>query len=213
MSVKIKVCGMKYQENILAIASCNPDYLGFIFYEKSKRFVDKELNTLTTVLLNKSIEKVGVFVNQPTPFIEDKVEKFGLDLLQLHGDESVEQCKELRFKGYKIIKAFQVDTNFDFKITEPYKKYVDYFLFDTKSEDFGGTGKKYDWSILKGYDNEIPLFLSGGLDLDSIEEIKKLNHLNIHALDINSKFEVEAGKKDLKKVKLFIERIRNELFS
>jgi phosphoribosylanthranilate isomerase len=213
MDIKIKVCGMKYHENIMDVADLHPDYIGFIFYERSKRFVGEDLEPLTTVLLNKSIEKVGVFVNHSINFIEDAINKFDLNLLQLHGDETVEQCKELSFKGYKIIKAFQIDKNFDFKSIEPYKKHVDYFLFDTKSEDYGGTGKKYDWNILKEYDNDVPIFLSGGLDMDSIEEIKKITHLNIHALDINSKFEVEAGRKDLKKVKLFIERVRNEILS
>ncbi len=133
--------------------------------------------------------------------------------MQLHGDESVEQCKELKSKGYKIVKVFQVDSDFDFAVIEPYKKYADYFLFDTKSEEYGGTGKKFDWAIFDRYDNEVPLFLSGGVDLESLEAIEKLTHLNIHALDINSKFELEPGKKDLKKVKLFIDTIRNEILS
>ena len=106
-----------------------------------------------------------------------------------------------------------MDSNFDFGVTEPYKKYVDYFLFDTKSDGYGGTGKQFDWTIFERYDNEVPLFLSGGVGLESLEAIEKLTYLNIYALDINSKFELEPGRKDIKKVKLFIDSIRNEIFS
>ena len=102
---------------------------------------------------------------------------------------------------------------FDFAVTEPYKEHVDYFLFDTKSEGYGGTGKRFDWNIFKKYDNQIPVFLSGGLDIENIDEIKNLNYLNIHALDINSKFETEPGRKNEGKVKLFIDRIRDEIRS
>ena len=208
MAFKIKVCGMTQPDNIRDVASCNPDYLGFIFYDKSKRFVGEELETEVLNGINPSIKKVGVFVNHSTLYIENKIKKYGLSLIQLHGDESVEQCKELKSKGYTIVKVFQVDNDFDFRVIEPYKKQVDYFLFDTKSEGYGGTGKKFDWSIFDRYDNEVPLFLSGGLDIESIEEIKKLSKLNIHALDINSKFEVEAGKKDVDLIKKFIKLVK-----
>ncbi len=211
MNFKVKVCGMKYPENILEVAACGPDLMGFIFYEKSKRYIGEDFDPELLIKLNPSIIKTGVFVNHSVEYIEDKIKKYDLSLLQLHGDESVEQCQALKTKGYKISKVFQVDKNFDFVSTEPYKKHVDYFLFDTKSEGYGGTGKKFDWSILERYDNEVPVFLSGGLDLDSLEEIKNLGDLNIHALDINSKFEVEAGLKEVKKVKLFIDKVRNEL--
>lgn len=194
---------MKYPENIRAIAALSPDYLGFIFYEKSKRYVGENFDPKTLESLDKSIKKVGVFVNHSTSYIEEKIKKYGLDLLQLHGDESLEQCKELKSKGYKLVKVFQVDDKFNFESIEPFKKYVDYFLFDTKSEGFGGTGKKFDWKILDRYDNEVPIFLSGGLGIESVEEIKKLKHLNIHALDINSKFEVEAGRKDVDLIEKF----------
>ncbi len=213
MAVKIKVCGMKHPENIRAVAKHEPDYMGFIFYEKSKRFTGEDLETEVLKNLSPTICKVGVFVNHPISYIEDKTKTYGLGLLQLHGDETPEQCKELKAKGYKIVKVFQVDDAFDFRLIEPYKKYVDYFLFDTKSEGYGGTGRKFDWAIFEKYDNEVPLFLSGGLDLEHIDEIKNLNRLNIHALDINSKFETEPGRKNEGNVKLFIDRIRDEIRS
>ena len=199
---------MKYPDNISAVAACHPDYMGFIFYDKTKRYVGEELDDKIVNALNPEIKKVGVFVNHSNSYIESKIQKYGLSLIQLHGDETIEQCKELKSKGYTIIKVFQADQNFDFSVIGPFKKYVDYFLFDTKSEGYGGSGKKFDWNIFKRYDNEIPLFLSGGLDLESIEEIKKLTYLNIHALDINSKFEVEAGRKDVDLIKEFIKLIK-----
>ena len=204
MNYKVKVCGMKYPENILEIAACKPDFMGFIFYEKSKRFVGEEFDAKVLKGLNPSIVKTGVFVNQTNEYIETKIKKYDLSLLQLHGDETVEQCQYLKSKGYKITKAFQVDSAFDFDVIEKYKKYVDYFLFDTKSEGYGGTGHKFDWTIFERYDNEIPVFLSGGLDLESIDELKKISELNIYALDINSKFEIEAGRKEKEMVEKFI---------
>ncbi len=204
---------MKYPENIQEVAAQRPDYMGFIFYEKSKRFVGEELDPEVLQKIDPSVIKAGVFVNHPTAYIEQKVADYGLGLIQLHGDESVEQCAELKSRGYTLVKVFQADDAFDFSTTRPFKKYADYFLFDTKSDGYGGTGRKFDWNIFRKYDNEIPVFLSGGLDLDSIEEIKKINYLNIHALDINSKFETAPGRKDVGNVKLFMDRIRDEIRS
>ncbi|HVD96768.1 MAG TPA: phosphoribosylanthranilate isomerase [Cytophagaceae bacterium] len=212
MGIKIKVCGMKYPENIQAVAAHAPDYLGFIFYEKSKRFVN-DLDPRIVQLVNPSIARVGVFVNHPISFIEQQSKKYGFETLQLHGDETPEYCQQLKEKGYTLVKAFQVGDGFNFAAINPYKSSVDYFLFDTKSEGYGGTGKKFDWKIFKKYDNEVPIFLSGGLDIEHIDEIKKLNYLNIHALDINSKFEIEPGRKNEGKIKLFIDRIRDEIRS
>ncbi len=198
---------MKYPENVKAIAACGIDYMGFIFYEKSKRFVGKDFKLEKELIDNNNLVKVGVFVNESTKNMLTTATTHHLNAIQLHGNESVEQCKELKEKGYTIIKAFQIDSQFDFGVTKSYKKWVDFFLFDTKSENFGGTGLKYDWSILTNYDNEIPLFLSGGLGLDSIEGIKKLKGINIQVLDLNSKFELEPGLKDTAKIKMFIENI------
>jgi phosphoribosylanthranilate isomerase len=202
--MKIKVCGMKNPSNIREIADLGPDYMGFIFYGKSKRNVgaldEKLLLSLMDVL------KVGVFVNAPLDFILTQAIKFGFTFIQLHGDETPTDCKKLKETGLGIIKAFSMEENFDFEKLKDYKPYCDYFLFDTKGENYGGTGKKFNWDILKKYDNKIPFFLSGGIDLDQAEEIKKLKGLNIHAIDINSRFEIEPGLKDVGKVKRFIEK-------
>ena len=199
---------MKYPENIREVAMRQPDYLGFIFHEKSKRFVGEDFDTSVLKEIAGSIKKVGVFVNHSNDYIEAKIKRFDFDLLQLHGDESVAQCQELKAKGYKLVKVFQVDSAFDFAVTELYKKHVDYFLFDTKSEGYGGTGEQFDWAIFERYDNEVPLFLSGGVGLESLEAIEKLTYLNIHALDINSKFELEPGRKNVDLIEKFIKLVK-----
>jgi phosphoribosylanthranilate isomerase len=243
--MKIKVCGMREPQNIVDVVALGVDYIGFIFYEQSPRYVHDSLLLWGGVQGWDNTQKVGVFVNHSIDFILEKIKEFGLDLVQLHGQETVEFCKELRRtlptvanfgnsymgavgentnngeetlptvanfgNGYqKIIKVFSVGEEFDFDQLNPYKPFVDYFLFDTKGKNLGGNGTTFDWSILKNYDNEVPFFLSGGIDIQHIEEIKKLRNLNIHALDINSKFEVSAGVKEIGKIKLFIESIKKQ---
>ena len=136
-----------------------------------------------------------------------KVEKYGLDLVQLHGEESVDFCINIQKMNpnVKIIKVFSIGQTFDFQQLEPYKPYCDYFLFDTKGKEKGGNGFTFNWKILNNYDNEKPFFLSGGLSLENIEEVQKLEGLNIIAIDVNSGFEIEPGLKDVEKVKRLIE--------
>ena len=201
---------MKYSNNIKQVAALAPDYMGFIFYPKTKRYVGDLDESLLKGLGN--IKKVGVFVNSPIEEIADKVKRYSFDYVQLHGDETTEFCKEVYKKGIHIIKAFQVYDAFDFKLLEAYKPYCDFFLFDTKSEGYGGAGKSFNWDILKKYDNEIPFFLSGGVSLENAEDIKKLKGLNIHALDINSRFEIEPALKDVEKIKEFIKLVNHEIY-
>ncbi len=192
---------MRDSNNIESLAKLKPDYLGFIFYSKSKRYAEGVLKKEALEALPASIQKVGVFVNTDTDEVADIMQTYGLDLVQLHGNESPEQCRELKSKGYKIIKAFSVGESFDFGVLEPYKTVCDFFLFDTKCEGYGGSGKTFDWSVLKGYDNELPIFMSGGLGPDNVASVKDLNWLNIHALDLNSKFEQEPGLKNVELLK------------
>ncbi|MDP4266545.1 MAG: phosphoribosylanthranilate isomerase [Bacteroidota bacterium] len=202
--MKIKVCGMKYKDNIEELLTLKVNYIGFIFYDKSPRFAGVDLNT-DYLNNNQSVSKTGVFVNSTIDNIIAKAENHKLNYIQLHGNESPDFCKELFDNNYKLIKAFQIDSNFDFNSTKKYKSSCSFFLFDTKTSDFGGSGAKFDWDILNYYDNEIPYFLSGGIDIESIDKIKSLSgKFNIHAIDINSKFEVEPGLKDIKKIKNFI---------
>ncbi len=201
MSEKIKVCGMKYTDNIRQLAALLPDFMGFIFYAKSPRYMADTLAPETLKKLPKAIKKVGVFVNETTEKMIELAQLYALDYLQLHGDESVVQCQELQTEGFKIIKAFQMDKVFDFEIMEGYKPYCDLFLFDTKTKKYGGSGNSFDWNILKKYDNEKPFLLSGGISEENIEAIGKLDKYNMHAIDINSGVEVSPGLKDIEKVR------------
>ena len=188
---KIKICGMKYSENILEVSQLLPDYLGFIFYEKSSRFFDGEIPEIS-----KSIKKVGVFVNATLEEIKSKIKKYDLDLIQLHGNETPEFCSNLKQESIEVIKVFSVDDDFDFQILEAYENVCDYFLFDTKGKLHGGNGFTFNWQILEKYKSKKPLFLSGGIGIEEIEKIKTLN-LPIFAIDVNSKFETEPGLKNV----------------
>ena len=194
---------MKEPENINQLTDIQPDYIGFIFYPKSKRYMADSLSANVVQTIPNNIKKVGVFVNESIDGIENVAKKFQLDFIQLHGDESAEFCKKMNDTGFQIIKAFQVYENFDFNQLEPYKKYCKYFLFDTQTPLYGGSGHKFNWQILKNYDNEKPFFLSGGIDLEDADKILNITSLNIYAIDINSKFEIEPGLKDIEKIKKF----------
>jgi phosphoribosylanthranilate isomerase len=195
--MKLKICGMKYPENILEVSQLLPDYIGFIFWEKSSRYFDGEIPKI-----NKSIKKVGVFVDATLEEIISKIEKYDLDVIQLHGNESPEFCENLKKKNIQIIKVFSVNDDFNFSTLEPFENTCDYFLFDTKGKLPGGNGITFNWQILKQYKLTKPFFLSGGIGLDEIENIKKLN-LPIYAIDVNSKFEIEAGLKNIELLKSF----------
>jgi phosphoribosylanthranilate isomerase len=208
---KLKVCGMRTKENIQSLLEVQPDYVGFIFYEKSPRFVGEELDAGLLHSFPRSIKKVGVFVNAHPDFILKNVKKYGLDMVQLHGNETPEFCKGLRSRGLSIIKAFSIDKEFNFARLNNYKNFCDYFLFDTKGESYGGTGKAFDWEMLKSYDNEKPFFLSGGISPDHTGMISELKAMNIHSVDINSLFEKEPGLKDVEMVKTFAKQLRQAI--
>ena len=190
---------MRQRENILEVASLHPDYMGFIFYKGSKRFVGNDFGLPT--LFPASVKRIGVFVNAPTQEILKLVDQHLLDFVQLHGDEPLEQCAELRLNGLKIIKAFRIGSDFDFKTLSPYRKVVDYFLFDTKGKDFGGNGAVFDWTTLRKYDQSVPFFLSGGISPLNIKEVSALEGMNLHAVDVNSGVERDAGMKDVELIR------------
>ena len=225
--MKLKVCGMKYVENIQEVAALQPDYLGFIFYEKSKRNFEGIIPELP-----KSIKKTGVFVNEYLEIVISLVEEYQLDAIQLHGDESVEYIKDLQSQlaerralfieenkqikkkknqhvlsdeKVEIIKVFGIKDDFDFDILKPYEEVVDYFLFDTKGKERGGNGVKFDWSVLEKYPYLKPFFLSGGIGLEDIDQVQKIinSDLAIYALDVNSKFESKPGVKEIEELKEF----------
>ena len=196
MAIKIKVCGMKHPDNIVGVTALAVDYIGFIFYEKSKRFVGDANKDYIKGL--QGVIKVGVFVNANLTEVYRKIEEFELDAVQLHGDESPQFCAELKqCAPVTVIKAFGIDPHFDWSVLEAYVGAVDFFLFDTKSSSYGGTGMRFDWSLLQQYKLECPYFLSGGLDADSVQDALQANDPRLYALDLNSKFEVEPGLKDV----------------
>ncbi|MEY4963083.1 MAG: Phosphoribosylanthranilate isomerase [Bacteroidota bacterium] len=205
--MKLKICGMKYPDNILEVGSLLPDYMGFIFWDKSARYFDGQLPNLP-----QSIKKTGVFVNASQEEIAAKVTQYNLQAVQLHGQESVEFCQELKnklVKSIEIIKVFSVDEAFDFDQLQPFETVCDYFLFDTKGKLPGGNGTTFDWKVLENYPSKKPFFLSGGIglnEIDLVNEIVKTN-LPIYAIDVNSKFEIEAGLKNSELLNRFKQKI------
>ncbi|MCW2118535.1 phosphoribosylanthranilate isomerase [Flavobacterium sp. 7A] len=188
---------MKYPDNILEVAALLPDYMGFIFWERSARYFDGVIPKLP-----QSIKKTGVFVNETIEGILHKVALHDLQAIQLHGKESVDFCTELQSKlqnKIEVIKVFSILDDFNFEVLKPYESICDYFLFDTKGKLPGGNGTTFDWKVLESYPSSKPFFLSGGIGLDELEaanEIMKIN-LPLYAIDVNSKFEIEPGLKNI----------------
>ena len=200
--MKLKVCGMKHPANTYDLVKLNPDFIGFIFYNKSKRFVGEDFEMPE---VPPAIKKVGVFVNEDVEKIIALTKKHALDYVQLHGEESIVYCNTLLQAGVKIIKAFAIDKFFDFSILHGYQNYCEYFLFDTRTPLFGGSGKKFDWAILDDYKLNKPFILSGGIDVKDAGELKRLSGIykNMFAVDLNSRFETEPGVKSISKIKNF----------
>ncbi|WMN11486.1 phosphoribosylanthranilate isomerase [Marivirga salinae] len=200
---KIKICGMRDKENIHKILEFEPDYLGFIFYEKSARYVS-EAQMKEIIKLNfGETERVGVFVNENVEVILNYADKGFFDIVQLHGNEAPEMVKYLKSEGLEVIKVFSVDDDFGTKIINKYAD-ADYFLFDTKGKLPGGNGVKFNWDVLENSKIKKPFFLSGGLGVEDMEMVKNLKSKNLYALDFNSKLEVEPGLKDVGKVRKVI---------
>ena len=198
---------MRETGNILAVAAVQPDYMGFIFYEHSKRFAGADFSIPPA--LSQHIKRVGVFVNEKLDHVLTRASNLKLDYVQLHGGETPEECKALKEHKIGVIKVFSIDRQFDFNKTKQYQAWADFFLFDTKSESYGGTGKVFDWNLLKKYDQQIPFLLSGGVSPENIQNVKMLKDMNLHAVDVNSGVETSPGIKDIAKVN----SIKNMLIS
>lgn len=199
MKPGLKICGMRDAQNINDVAALNPDFMGFIFYEKSKRYVGKDFVIPTN--FPSQIKRVGVFVNEATEVVLKKVEQHRLDFVQLHGGESVKECEQLKRNRVGIIKVFSVDNDFDFSTVDEFESCSDYFLFDTKSEGYGGSGKTFDWSMLENYSNHVPFFLSGGLSPENVSAALQVKSTALFALDVNSGVEISPGFKDVDKIR------------
>jgi len=203
-NLKIKVCGMKFTQNREEVEKLPIDFLGFIFYPKSKRFVGENTDS---GLFNSEKTKVGVFVDENAFEILGLAKNFGFEFVQLHGKENPKTCQLLRNQGVKVIKAFNLNESFKFEKLQDYKTTVDYFLFDTKTDLPGGSGQKFNWEILKKYTGNVPFFLSGGINPDDAEKIKQLEHPQLFGIDLNSGFEDEPGLKNSEKLGKFIAKI------
>lgn len=207
MNVKLKICGIKH--NIAEVAKLQPDYLGFIFYDKSPRFFNAE----EIPQLPAGVKKGGVFVDENISKVIELTKKHALDIIQLHGSETNAYVRDLQsnleFSDTLVWKAFSLDDEFDFSELSPYENTVDKFLFDTKGKEKGGNGYTFNWEILKGYTLKKPFILSGGIGLDEIESLKELlqTDLPIYAIDVNSRLETKPGLKNIEDLK----RFKNEL--
>ncbi len=207
----IKICGMKFPENIEEISLLQPDFMGFIFYAGSKRFVEDKLSPSIVQALPNEIQTVAVFVNAPIEEVVQTVSRFKFNFAQLHGDETHAYCMQLRQKGIRLIKAFSVDEEFDFHSLNDYLDSCDYFLFDTKTVEYGGSGKLFDWQLLEKYTLKKPFFLSGGIEGTSVNKL--IQHEQLIGVDANSRLEDEPGKKNREKCKEIIQKIRTYEFS
>lgn len=202
-NVKLKICGMKETENITEISTLQPDYLGFIFWEKSKR--NMTLDVIPE--LPETIKKVGVFVDASIQEIAAKINQYQLDVIQLHGNESVTFCRNVKKLGVEVIKVFSMNSNFNFSLVKEYVLAVDYFLFDTKGKLPGGNGVTFDWNVLENYHCDTPYFLSGGIgttEIDGLKEfLKSPAAKKCYAIDVNSRFEKKPGIKNKIKLQKF----------
>lgn len=207
-AIKIKVCGMRDPENISGVVAGLPDYMGFIFYPKSKRFVGAGFSTEKLENIPESVKKVGVFVDELPEKVIEACKSMNFQVAQLHGNESPEYCRLIQESGLTVFKAFSVDESFDFKQLSGYAEVCDYFLFDTKGHLPGGTGQKFNWQLLENYRLGVPFFLSGGIGPGDVEAVQGFRHPQLFGIDINSGFEISPALKDVEKVRIFIEKVR-----
>lgn len=205
--MKIKICGLKYSSNLKEVLDLKPDFSGFIFYPKSPRYFDQISPEELKQINFRKTKKVGVFVNESPLKILETVKKYNLDYVQLHGSETLETCDEIRQKGIGIIKAFPVAKKNDLSHISSYEGYIDFILLDTKTQLYGGSGIKFDWNLLTETKFKKPTILGGGISYEDTNEIENIQSL-IYGVDINSRFEIEPGLKNINVLKKFIHKIR-----
>jgi phosphoribosylanthranilate isomerase len=206
--LKIKVCGMRDPQNLEEVCGLGPDFIGYIFFRGSKRYVGEKPDPVIFEIPENRIQRVGVFVNEPILSVQHLVEKGWLDMVQLHGNESPEYCKALVNEGIYVIKAIQPEFLKDESSLLDYYGVIHYFLFDTPGKGFGGTGLKFNWDLLEQYNVPVPYILSGGIGPGDGEALRELDHMWLHAVDVNSRFETEPGIKSVSQLKDFMKEIR-----
>lgn len=197
----IKVCGMREPENVAQVQEIGIDMMGFIFYDKSPRYVAQAPCT-------KNVARVGVFVNEDADKITAIAMANSLTHIQLHGSETPALCAQIRKKGYKVIKAINIKEAQDLTVAKAYEGIVDYLLFDTKCTQHGGSGKTFDWELLNFYKGSSPFLLSGGIKVELAECIKQLKHPQLVGVDLNSGFEISPAHKDITSLTTFINKIQ-----
>lgn len=202
----LKVCGMRDNANITELLKVQPDFIGFIFHEQSSRNVSSKIE----IQIPNDINKVGVFVNKDEHFIKNKIKDFKLTHVQLHGTESPTFCENIMGLGVKIIKAFNINDDFNFETLAEYELYCDFFLFDAFGEKAGGNGIVFNWDLLQNYKGNIPFLLSGGIDETMVDKLKNISHPRFVGIDINSKFETAAAYKNIEKIKEFRNGLSNK---
>lgn len=207
MDLKIKVCGMREPGNIREVSGLKPDYMGFIFYPGSKRYCGR-LSPSDLKDFPDGIQKVAVFVNASREEIISTCKAYSIRILQLHGDEPPALCHSFMEEGFQVIKAFRVGQRLDIEEMERFAEVCDFILFDTSGEGFGGTGKKFDWEQLKDYRSQLPFFLSGGIEPADAVRIMDMDIPQLYALDLNSRFEIKPGLKNIEELENFIRKIR-----
>ena len=201
---------MRNPSNIRELVQLKPDYIGFIFYPKSNRYIGAGISDEFLKLIPESVQKTGVFVDEPFDSLLEKFDRNKLDVVQLHGAEPMEYCRRLKNLNIPVIKTFNFSPGFDFSSIKPYNHTCDYYLFDTASGLRGGSGIKFDWEMLNLYTENKLFFLSGGIQQADVEDIKGISHKELYAVDLNSGFEIEPGIKDILKLKAFIDGLRSQ---
>ncbi len=207
-AVKLKVCGMTSMQQVAQLADLEVDFSGFIFYDKSPRNVVGKIDPFVLKRFER-IQKVGVFVNESKEHILKIVDEYGLNVVQLHGDETPAFCKSL-LSDVSVVKAFRIHGDDQLnEVLKCYEEVVDYFLFDTKAQEYGGTGKQFDWAVLERSAISKPYFLSGGIGLNDAEQVQLFTAKNeVYAIDVNSKFEIAPGVKNMELIKQFVLNIK-----
>ena len=208
--IKVKVCGLTDPSNVKEIAEAEPDFMAYIFYRGSPRYVGADPEIILFDQVPRGIKKTGVFLNEDNQKIIESAIRFGLEIVQLHGNESPVTCFELQSSGLSIIKSFNIDMEFSFDLLDQYAFCCDYFLFDSKGLTAGGSGKKFNWEKLEEYGKGKPFFLSGGIGPEDAGLVTSVNNQSLFAVDINSRFETVPGIKDSSRVKKFINEVKKD---
>ena len=209
--MNIKVCGITEMKQLQQLDGLDIDFAGLIFYRESPRYIGDKISKKDLKKADFDLKKVGVFVNPEMIEVLDAIDEYGLDAVQLHGDESPEMCEDLSSE-VEVIKAFRVTDDADIdKLVAPYDAVCDYYLFDSGAlkESFGGTGQQFDWTILTKAKIEKPFFLSGGIGVEDAAKVKAFTHPDFFGVDINSRFEKEPGIKDMGKLLQFRQGLKN----